>query len=275
MTASAFTDPRQVTGPLYADPGRLTRRTAALHAAKIQGSDVADTITTLIHTDEEPTQGGTVVDVGCGRGTTSLRLAATLPAARVIVVDRSAALLATARHRAVAADVHVHPVQADFHALPLPRHSADTVVAAFCLYHSTRPEQVIREIARVLGPRGRAVLVTKSADSYADLDHLVAAAGLDPDAEHRPSLYATFHTGNAADLVFSELDVVEVRHELHRFRYTDPGHLAAYLSTHPKYQLPDTTAADLPGLARRLGAAMAGRPLIVTSTVTFVVARQG
>ena len=275
MTASAFTDPRQVTGHLYADPDRITRRTTALHTAKIQGSDVADTITTLVHTDGAPGTDTTVVDVGCGRGTTTLRLAATLPTARVIAVDRSAALLATARHRAMAAGLHVHPVQADFHALPLPSRSADTVVAAFCLYHSAHPEQVLREIARLLTPRGQAVLVTKSADSYAELDQLVAATGLDPDAEHRPSLYATFHTGNAADLASSALDVVDVRHELHRFRYTDPGHLAAYLSTHPKYQLPDTTAADLPGLTRRLGAAMEGRPLTTTSTVTFVVARPG
>lgn len=275
MTSSAFTDPRQVTGPLYSDPDRITRRTTALHAAKIQGSDVTSTITALIHTDGAPGTDTTVVDVGCGRGTTTLRLAATVPAARVIAVDRSAALLATARHRAEAAGLHVHPVHADFDALPLPSHSADVVVAAFCLYHSNHPEQAIREIARVLAPRRRAVLVTKSADSYAELDQLVAAAGLDSDAEHRPSLYATFHTGNAADLASSALDVVDVRHELHRFRYTDPGHLAAYLSTHPKYQLPDTTAADLPGLARRLGAAMAGRPLIVTSTVTFIMARPG
>jgi SAM-dependent methyltransferase len=275
VTASAFTDPRQVTGHLYSDPGRITRRTAALHAAKIQGSDVADTIATLVHTDGAPSTPENVVDIGCGRGTTTLRLAATLPAARVIAVDRSTALLATARHRAVAADLRVHPVRADFHALPLPSRSADTVVAAFCLYHSAHPEQVLREIARLLRPRGRAVLVTKSADSYAELDQLVAAAGLDRDAEHRPSLYATFHTGNAADLAAHAFDVLDVRHELHRFRYTDPGHLAAYLSTHPKYQLPDTMAADLPGLARRLGAAMAGRPLTVTSTVTFVVARPG
>jgi SAM-dependent methyltransferase len=275
VTASAFTDPRQVTGPLYAGPDRITRRTTALHAAKIQGSDVASTIAALIHTDGAPSTPTTVVDLGCGRGTTTLRLAATLPAARVIAVDRSAALLATARHRAMAADLHVHPVQADFHALPLPSRSADTVVAAFCLYHSTRPEQVLREIARLLTPGGRAVLVTKSADSYAELDQLVAAAGLDPDAEHRPSLYATFHTGNAADLAARALHVLDVRHELHRFRYTDPGHLAAYLSAHPKYQLPDTTAADIRDLARRLGGAMVGRPLTTTSTVTFIVARPG
>lgn len=273
MTSSAFTDPRQVTGPLYADPDRITRRTAALHAAKIQGGDVADTITTLIHTDGAPGTDMTVFDIGCGRGTTTLRLAATMPAARVIAVDRSAALLATVRHRAIAAGLHLHPVQADFHALPLPSRSADAVVAAFCLYHSTHPEQVIREVARVLTPRGQTVLVTKSADSYAELDQLVAAAGLDPDAEHRPSLYATFHTGNAADLASSALDIVDVRHELHRFRYTDPQHLAAYLSTLPKYQIPDTTAVDLPGLARRLGAAMAGKPLTMTSTITFIVAR--
>ena len=62
-------------------------------------------------------------------------------------------------------------------------------VGAIATHRSAGPAGVgtgsdlsVAEIARCLRPGGVAVLVTKSLDSYAELDHLVQAANLDPDA---------------------------------------------------------------------------------------------
>ncbi|MFE1591408.1 class I SAM-dependent methyltransferase [Nocardia sp. NPDC058705] len=60
----------------------------------------------------------------------------------------------------------MNTVRGDFHHPPLPDASFNVLVAAFCLYHSTRPADVVAEIAHCLAPGGRAILVTKSVDSY-------------------------------------------------------------------------------------------------------------
>ena len=93
-------------------------------------------------------------------------------------------------HLGIEAD-RVSYLRADFHHLPLTDAAYHAAVAVFCLYHSPHPARAIAEIARCLIPGGVAVLVTKSADSYHELDELLATTGLDPDATHRPSLYET------------------------------------------------------------------------------------
>ncbi|MFB9430631.1 class I SAM-dependent methyltransferase [Streptoalloteichus tenebrarius] len=44
----------------------------------------------------------------------------------------------------------------ELHQLPLPEASVDVAVAAFCLYHSPRPEQVVTAIAGRLASGGHA-----------------------------------------------------------------------------------------------------------------------
>lgn len=160
---------------------------------------------------------------------------------------------------------------ADFHHLPFADGCLDVAVAAFCLYHSSRPSLVVAEVARSLVPGGRAVLVAKSADSYHELDALVAASGLDPAARRRPSLYASFHSGNAARIVGRQLVVRRVVHQRHIFRFTNLAHLAGYLATSPKYQLP-TAAADPQALGALLRSRLGERTVTTTSTVTYVEA---
>ncbi|MGC5410286.1 class I SAM-dependent methyltransferase, partial [Streptomyces sp. DT225] len=92
----------------------------------------------------------------------------------------------------------------------LPDGSSEVGVAAFCLYHSPRPEDVVGQIARVLAPGGVAVLVTKGLDSYREMDQLVASAGLDPRAAQHESLYTVAHSGNLAVVAASSLDVIAV-----------------------------------------------------------------
>ncbi|MBO4206309.1 class I SAM-dependent methyltransferase, partial [Micromonospora echinofusca] len=248
MSANPFLDSTLVHGDLYQGAARLTDRTHALHQAKISGSNVADAIADLLASRIR--SGAVVLDIGCGRGTTTLRLANRLRPGQLVAVDASAALLDTTRSRLGDAGARGVMVCADFHRLPLPDNVADAAVAAFCLYHSPTPAAVVAEIARCLRPGGVVVLVTKSLDSYVELDRLVHTAGLDPGATNRPSLYESFHSGNLHTVAASSLTVLDVQHEDHVFGFADATHLARYLTTTPKYRI--TLTGGIPALAAAL-----------------------
>lgn len=269
--ASPFTDPALVSGPLYASAGRLARRTGALHRARVSGRHAGQVIADLA-AEAVPKPGAStlVADIGCGRGTTTRMLTQRLPAAAVVGVDISPTMLAAARHR-LPAESRAALARADFHHLPLADASCDVVVAAFCLYHSPAPERVISEITRCLRRGGTAILVTKSADSYRELDHLMAASGLDPHALSRPSLYQAAHSGNLPALVSTRLRVKRVIHHAHRFTFANLAHAAEYLATSPKYALPAEVTADPAGLAAVLREHLPDHPVTAASTVTYLV----
>lgn len=261
--------------PLYGNADRLAARTSALSRAKISGRPVADTIAQLavVHLLAGD-RIRAVADVGCGRGTSSRVLANRLAPCRMIAIDASQAMIEEARERTgPTPGTDVAFLQADFHRLPLEAGARDVVAAAFCLYHSPHPDEVVAELARILDDRGVAVLVTKGADSYRELDALVATAGLDPQAQYRESLYASAQSGNITTVAASALDVLHVEHEEHRFRFTDLDHLAAYLATSPKYELPPGLYGNPRRLAARLRERLPDRPLSTASVVTYVVAR--
>lgn len=263
--STPFLDQALVRGSLYSDAARLSRRTQALRAAKVAGSDVATIITRLLklHLPD----GGTVLDVGCGRGTTTARIAADLRPRRLIALDASAALLAVTASRVPQAET----VVADFHHLPFYTGQLDAAVAAFCLYHSPHPDDVIAEVARCLRPCGPAVLVTKSLDSYSELDEIVAGSGLDRQAGARPSLYTSFNSDNIEELVAQRFGAVTLHHEQHIFRFADFEHLGAYLATTPKYELGEF-AGDAAAITQSLRQWRPDRPTIMRSTVSYAVA---
>ncbi|BAJ29049.1 MULTISPECIES: class I SAM-dependent methyltransferase [Kitasatospora] len=263
MTANPFLDTDRVRHDLYADAGRIAQRTGALSRAKTAGPHPATVIADLAATGLR----GTVLDIGCGRGTTTLALAERLDPPRLIAFDQSTALLAEARSR-LTGRLGVEFLRGDFHAIDLPNSSVAVAVAAFCLYHSPRPAAVIAEIARCLAPGGLSITVTKSPDSYRTLDEVIAASGLDPEATSRPSLYETFHSHNQAETVAACLDVQQVVHHEHRFRFADADHIAEYAATNPKYQL----GGGVEEIARRLRETVGNGSLETTSTVTYVVA---
>lgn len=270
---SVFADP-VTTAPLYARPERLASRTSALARAKTSGRHAAEVVADLIaeyHPDPD-----VVVDIGCGRGTSTITLARRLSPALLLAADASAGLLAEARDRFAEARVRVPAawVGCDFHDLPLLDATADAAVAAFCLYHSPEPARVIGEIARILRPGGIAVLASKSVSSYAELDRLVEAAGLDPYAASRPSLYETAPGHLLPGLASRSLSVEVVDSELHTFTFTDLAHVGAYLATSPKYDLPPQLAGDAAALTAHLRAHVPDQPVKTSSIVTFVVARR-
>ncbi|MFF0125863.1 class I SAM-dependent methyltransferase [Streptomyces mirabilis] len=269
-----FLDP-VLQADLYGDPSRLAGRSNALMRAKTAGRPVPDTIVQLVRAHHARADRlGVVLDIGCGRGTSSKVLAELLHPERVVGFDAAPALIDQARERTRhLPGVQVSFLQGDFHQLPLPTASCDLAVAAFCLYHSARPQTVIAEINRVLAPGGLAVLVTKSLDSYRELDQLVAAAGLDLRAEQHESLYASAHSGNLAALAATSLDVVTVENEEHVFTFDGHDHLAEYLATNPKYDLAPGLYGHPEALAAVLHEFVPDRPLTARSVITFVVAR--
>jgi len=215
---------------------------------------------------------GAVADIGCGRGTTTLALADRLRQTRLVAIDLSPVVLASARARLKQDAINrVCWMCADFHHLPMQDGACGLVVAAFSLYHSRRPPDAIAEWARCLAPGGIAVLVTKSVDSYRTLDELMAAAELDPNACRRPSLYGAAHSANLAGLAARSLTVRHVEHHEHRFTFADLGHVAYYLATSPKYAIPAPLRGDAVLLAGALRARLPDEPVTATSTVTYVI----
>ncbi|MGW6558511.1 class I SAM-dependent methyltransferase [Streptomyces hydrogenans] len=269
-----FLDPARQP-ELYGQASRLAGRTSALMRAKTSGRPVPETIVELVRTHHErPDRLGMVLDIGCGRGTSSLAIAKRLRPRRVIGLDAAPSLLAQARERTKElSDTTVDFVEGDFHDLPLSPGECDVAIAAFCLYHSPRPQDVIAQIARVLTPDGLAVLVTKGLDSYREMDQLIAAAGLDDRADEHQSLYTAVHSGNLADLVTPSLDVSTVLDEEHSFTFSGHDHLAQYLATNPKYELAPGLYGNPRALAAALHDSLPDRPLTTRSLLTFVAAR--
>ncbi|MFJ4844904.1 MULTISPECIES: class I SAM-dependent methyltransferase [unclassified Streptomyces] len=269
-----FLDPARQR-ELYEHASRLAGRTNALMRAKTFGRPVPETIVSLVRAHHaRPNRLRLVLDIGCGRGTSSLVIAEQLRPQRVIGLDAAPSLLAQARERAKELpDGTVDFVEGDFHDLPLPAGSCEVAVAAFCLYHSPRPQDVIAQVARALAPAGLAVLVTKGLDSYREMDQLVASAGLDVRADKHESLYTTAHSGNLANLAASSLDVIAVLDEEHVFTFEGHDHLAQYLATNPKYDLAPGLYGNPGALAATLHEFLPDRPLTTRSLITFVVAR--
>lgn len=269
---------------LYGSAERLAARTGALHRAKVAGRPVADVVAELAHAHRGELEWRVAVDIGCGRGSSTQALAGQLRSGLLVGVDASAAMLTEARRRMASTGDRLGDrlgggptvgwARGDFHQLPFRSEVCALAVAAFCLYHSPHPEQAIAEIARCLEPNGLAVLVTKSSDSYHQLDDLVATAGLDRDARARPSLYGTAHSGNLATLAGTALQVCQVEHEQHRFRFTSLRHMAEYLATSPKYQMSPTLQGQVDAIEKALIAAVPDQPVHTDSTVTYVVARR-
>ncbi|GAA3509250.1 class I SAM-dependent methyltransferase [Actinomadura keratinilytica] len=283
--SNPFTDPHTVPA-LYADRVRVQRRSNALLTAKIRGAHVGNMVADLLtrqspHLTDHPAP--LIADLGCGTGRPTRVIAQRFPRARLLAVDASPTMLDAARHHLATSlprnrhtpdKAQVGYLQADFHSLPLAAASCDAVTAVFSLYHAPAPAHVLAEIARCLRPGSVAVLVTKSADSYHQLDHLLTVTGLDSGATTRPSLYAAADSRRLPALCSNVLTVEAVLHDQHVFLFRDAAHLADYLVTVPKYQLPPPLDTDPTKLAEQLRRRRGNAPLTATSTITYVIARR-
>lgn len=98
----------------------------------------------------------TVADLGCGTGTTMAQLAPHV--GKVIGVDSSSAMLSAAQRR-LAGVVNAELRQGELESLPVESSSIDGALMILALSYLPDPLPALKEMARVLKPGGRAVVV--------------------------------------------------------------------------------------------------------------------
>lgn len=104
-------------------------------------------------------KGGRVLEVGCGRGTALPVIQRILSPSSLVGLDIEVRFLFEARAKDVSEGA-ARLVHGDLRHLPFPNASFDTVIDFGTCYHVGGAEQALREICRVLAPRG--VLATES-----------------------------------------------------------------------------------------------------------------
>jgi ArsR family transcriptional regulator len=97
-----------------------------------------------------------VADLGCGTGQAAAALSAHV--ARVVGVDQSAAMLKAARKRTAGLD-NVELRSGRLEALPIDDRSCDGALLVLALTYVADAPAVVAEMARILRPGGRAVVV--------------------------------------------------------------------------------------------------------------------
>jgi ArsR family transcriptional regulator len=95
-------------------------------------------------------------DLGCGTGQVSAALAPFV--ARVVAVDSSAAMLQAARRRLQGLQ-NVDLRRGDIEALPIDDGRLDAATVMLVLHHVPQPALALADVARVLKPGGRLILV--------------------------------------------------------------------------------------------------------------------
>ena len=95
-------------------------------------------------------------DLGCGTGQATAALAPFV--ARVIAVDASAAMLQAAKKRLQGLD-NVDLRRGELEALPIDEGRLDAATLMLVLHYVPEPERALAEVARVLKPHGRLIIV--------------------------------------------------------------------------------------------------------------------
>jgi ubiquinone/menaquinone biosynthesis C-methylase UbiE len=98
----------------------------------------------------------TVGDLGCGTGQMTAALAPFV--GHVIAVDASAAMLQAAKKRLQGFE-NIELRRGDLEALPIDDNRLDAATLALVLHHLAEPERALADVARVLKPRGRLLIV--------------------------------------------------------------------------------------------------------------------
>lgn len=98
-----------------------------------------------------------VLDVGTGPGVMAFFLAQL--GHRVTALDLSPGMIEAARENAAALSLPVDFQVGDAEALPFPDASFDAVTNRLILWTMSRPEQAVREWARVLKPGGKLIII--------------------------------------------------------------------------------------------------------------------
>jgi ubiquinone/menaquinone biosynthesis C-methylase UbiE len=108
-----------------------------------------------------PVRARRALDLACGTGYAAIGLAVAGLADEVHASDLSTKMLGRCRDNAHAAEVTVRIALADAERLPYAEDAFDLVVARGALHHVPSPEDMMREIRRVLSPGGTAVVLAE------------------------------------------------------------------------------------------------------------------
>ena len=124
-----------------------------------------------------------VLDLGTGVGHTAFAVA---PRVREVVgIDLTSEMIALAREGAAERKIaNVRFVRGDVSELPFPDASFDVATSRYSAHHYHQPERVLRELARVLRPGGRFVLVDTISPEEPALDTFINAVELLRDRSH-------------------------------------------------------------------------------------------
>ena len=128
--------------------------------------------------------GDHVLDIGCGHGRSLAELAARAPRGHIVGVDPSELMIeiAAQRNRPLIEVARVDVVLSTVESLPFPDEVFDKAQCVHVLYFWKDIEMSLREIARVLKPGGRLVLLFRT-----DTD-LKAIASFPPEIYRFPAL---------------------------------------------------------------------------------------
>lgn len=148
--------------------------------------------------------GRTVVDLGCGGGLLAIPLAA--QGARVVGVDLARSALAAGRERRQSGYL---PLAGDMLRSPLAGASADLVLLADVLEHTSQPAAAVREAARLLRPSGHLFVNTihRTWRSWLFAIALGEGLGFIPRGTH---LWSMFVTPDALDSMASDAGLERV-----------------------------------------------------------------
>ena len=117
--------------------------------------DHTEEITASLFSSKSPVANATLLELGCGPGFYACRLSAEYPELRTTGVDLSETLIRRAQDRAAARRLSNCSFQhADAHSLPYPSNSVDYVVVSRLFLIVPDKEGIVREIFRVLRPKG-------------------------------------------------------------------------------------------------------------------------
>ncbi len=107
--------------------------------------------------------GRDVLEIGCGSGAASCLFAKA--GARVTAVDLTDTAIEMTRRNAESQGVALRVQQEDAESLSFDSESFDFVFSWGVLHHTSQPDTAYREVARVLRPGGRALLMVYNRDS--------------------------------------------------------------------------------------------------------------
>lgn len=172
---------------------------------------------------------GPIIDVGCGSGSTLVRLDRHA-SADAVGLDVSMAMLRTARARSGLPRL----VQGDLASLPLSDARVGAVIAAHVLYLASEPIGALAELARVLRPDGILVIATTGADDKLLIQRLLLDALCEvlPVAEiSARDVHRRFDIDAAVAGLRALGFGVRVRDAHAEIRLTHPGPLLNYISS--------------------------------------------